>query len=66
MEIIHVFFVGQVSGLVENLHTVIYSDTIKVMNVKLCTMVSLIELYLIIPLPVTLTILQSHGNVEQF
>ena len=60
------FFVGQVSGLVKNVNTGIYSDTIKVINVKLCMMTLLIELYLCIPLSVTLTILQGHSNVEQF
>ena len=52
-EIINIFFIGQVSGLVENFNTGIYSDSIVVMNVKLCTMVLLIELYLIIPLSET-------------
>ena len=49
------FLVGQVSGLVENFNFRIYSDTMNVINVKLCTMVLLIELYLFIP-----------RNVEQF
>ena len=38
------FLVGQVSGLVENFNTGIFSDIIKVTNVKLCMMVLLIEL----------------------
>ena len=50
------FFVGQVSGLVENFNVGIYSDTINVINVTLCMVVLLIELYLFIPLSVTLTI----------
>ena len=61
-----VFFVGQVSGLVKNLNGGIYSCTINVTNVKLCMMVLLIELNLIIPLPVALTIFQCHSNIEQF
>ena len=41
-------YVGQVSGLVENFNTGIYSDTINVINLKLCMMVLLIELYLFV------------------
>ena len=59
-------FVSQVFGLVENFNIRIYSDTINVINVKLCVMVLLVELHLFIPLSVTLTILYSHSNVEQF
>ena len=36
------FFVGQVSGLVENCNTGIYPDTINVINVKVYVMVLLI------------------------
>ena len=60
-EIINMFVVGQVSGLVENIKIGIFSDTINVMNVKLCMMVLLIELYLL-----NLTIFRGHSNVEQF
>ena len=65
-EIINMFFVVQVSGLVEHFNIGICSDTINLTNVKLCTMVLLIELYLFIPLSVILTTFQSNGNVEQF
>ena len=65
-EMINMFFVSQVSGLVENLNIAIYSDNINVINIKLCMMVLLTELYLFIPLSVTLTIFQGHNNVEQF
>ena len=44
-EIINVFLVGQVSGLVENLNIGIFSDTINVINVKFCMMVVFTELY---------------------
>ena len=60
------FFVGQVSGLVKNVNTGIYSDTIKVINVKLCMMTLLIELYLFISLSVSVAIFQGHRNAEQF
>ena len=43
-EIINMFFVSQVSGLVESFDTGIFSDTINVINVKLCMMVLFIEL----------------------
>ena len=38
-EIIHMFLVGQVSGLVENFNIGIFSDTINVINVKLRMMI---------------------------
>ena len=60
------FFVGQVSGLVKNFNTGIYSNATNVINVKLCIVVPFIGLYLFIPLSVTLTILQGHSRVEQF
>ena len=67
-EIINMFFVGQMSRLVENMNIEIYSDTINVINVKLCMIVLLIELYLFIPLSVTLTIFRngSHSSVKLF
>ena len=52
-QIIKIFFVGQVSGLVENIKIGIYSETMKEINTKLCMMVLLIELYLFIPVSVT-------------
>ena len=55
-ETINMFFVGQVSWLVENFNFGIYSDIINVINVKLCMMVLPIKLNLFIPLSVTLTI----------
>ena len=54
------------SGFVENFNIGIYPDTAIEINVKLCMMVLIIELYLFIPLSVTLTIFQSQRNVEQF
>ena len=42
LEIINSFFVGQVSGLVENFNIGINSDTINVIKVKLCMIVLLI------------------------
>ena len=58
--------VGQLSGLVINFSIGIYSDTINVINVKLCLKVLLIEVYLLMLLSVTLTIFQHHSSVEQF
>ena len=47
-------------GFVKNSNIWILSDTINVLNVLLT------ELYLFIPLSVTLTIFQRYSNVEQF
>ena len=60
------FFAGQVSGLLENFNIKIYPDTINVINVNLCMMLVLIELYVLMPLSMTLTIFQGHSNIEQF
>ena len=54
-EIINMFFMGQVPGLVKNFNIEIYSDTINVINVKFCMMVLLIALYLFISTSVTWT-----------
>ena len=62
----NMFLVGNVSGLVENFQIGICSDTMNVINVKLCVMVQHSELYLFIPLSATLTILQDHSKVKQF
>ena len=59
------FFISQLSGLVRNFNTGIYSDTRSVINVKLCMILLLIELYLFIPLSVTLTLFQGHSSVKQ-
>ena len=60
------FLVSQMSGLVKNFKIWIFSDTINVINVKLCTMILLIELQLFIALSVTLTIFQDHSSVKEF
>ena len=65
-EIIHMFLVGQVSGLVENFNIGIFSDTMNVTNVKLYMVVLHIELYLFIANSVTLTLFQGHSSVKQF
>ena len=57
------FLVNGGSGYVENFSFAIFSD---IMNVKLCVMVLLFELYLFSTLSVTLTIFQGHSNVKQF
>ena len=60
------FWVDQVSVLVKNFNIGIFSDTINVINVKLCMMVLHTELYLFITLSVTLTLFQGHKDVKQF
>ena len=62
-EIINLFLVEYL-GLWKNLG--IFSDTINVINRKLCMVVLLIELYLFIPLSVTRTVFQGHNIIEQF
>ena len=63
---INMFFVGQVSGLVEDFNnTGIYADAINLINVELCMVVLLIELYLFKPLSVTLTIFLGQSNVKK-
>ena len=57
--------VEEVSRFVKNFNIGIYSDTMNVINVKLCTFDG-IELYLFIAVSVTLTVFQGQSNVEQF
>ena len=64
-EMINMFLVSHVSGLVEML-TFGFSHTVSVIKVKLCMVVLLIGLYLFIPPSVTVTIFQGHRNLEQF
>ena len=44
-EMINMFLVSQVSGLVKRENTGVYSGAINVINVRLCMIVLLIELY---------------------
>ena len=44
----------------------VFSDTVNVMNIKLCMMVLLTELCLFIPLSMTVTVFQGHSCVKQF
>ena len=59
------FLVSQATGLVENFFIGIFSYIIDAINVKLCMMVLLVELYLFIPLSVTFTIFQEHSIVKR-
>ena len=61
-EIIHMFFIIQVSVLIKSFNIGIYSDAINGINVKLCLMVLVIGPYQSIPLSMTLTIFQGHSN----
>ena len=54
-------FQGKCLGLLKT-NTGIFSDTKNVVNVKLCIIVLQTELYLFIPLSVTLTILHGHSQ----
>ena len=61
---INIFLVSQVSGIVRNFNVKIFSDTINVINIRLCMMVLPIALHLFIPLSVTLTVFQGHSSVK--
>ena len=57
---------GRVSVCGKNLNFASFSDTINMINVQLCVMVVLIELYPFIPLSVTLIIFQGHVVAKSF
>ena len=50
----------------QNFNIVIFSDTMNMMNVKLCMMVVLTELYPFTLLSMTLIVLQGHNSLTQF
>ena len=54
---------GQMSMSVRNFNVVIFIDAINMINVKLYMMAVLTELYLFIPLSVTLVLFQGHNSV---
>ena len=60
-EIIYMFLNGQMSGLVKHFNTGIFSNTINVINVKLCMTVLHLQLYLFI----TVTGLDIVSRSEQ-
>ena len=55
---------GRMSACGNNFNVAIFSDTINTINVKLCMMVVLTELYPFIPLSVVLIVFQGHSNVS--
>ena len=55
-DIIYVFLIGKVSGLVENFSIGIFLNTINVINVSPCMTVLNVKLYLLITLSVTLAL----------
>ena len=63
-EKIYMFLVCQVSWLVRNFNFRSFSDTIKVVIAKFCTMVLHSECYLFITLSVTLTLFQGQSSVN--
>ena len=64
VEITQMFWLVKCLSLSKTLTTWIFSDNMNVINVKLCMMILLIELYLFILLAVTLTISQGQSNVQ--
>ena len=57
---------GRASVCGKKINIAIFLDTINMMNVKLCTMVVLIELYLFSTLLVKLTALEDQSSIKQF
>ena len=57
--------VGRLSICGKNL-TLQFLRTMNIMNIKLCMVVILIELYPFVPLLVTLIVFQGHSSVKQF
>ena len=57
---------GRLSICGKTFNVVLFLDTINMMNVKLCMMLVLIELYPVIPLSMTLIVFQGHRSVKQF
>ena len=62
-EIINTILVGQMSECVKNFDSV-FSNTINIINLRLCMMVLTVELYMFISLSVTMTIFQAHRSVS--
>ena len=58
--------VSECAYVEKKINVAVFSDTINVINVKLCMMVVLIELYPFIPLTVTLIAFQGHSSIKQF
>ena len=57
---------GRLTVCGKNFNVTISSDTVNMINVKLCMMVVLVELYTFIPLSVTLIVLRGHSGVKEF
>ena len=65
-EIVYIVLVGQVFGLVQNFNIGIFSGTINAINVKLGIMVLFTELYLFLPLSLTLTVFMVTAMSNSF
>ena len=63
--VISVILASQTSVCGKNFNVAIFLDTVYMLNVKLCMIIVVIELYPFIPLPVTLT-LQGQSCVKLF
>ena len=50
----------------KNFNVAIFSDTLNMINVRLCMIIVLIEFYPFIPLSATLILFQDHSSVKQF
>ena len=65
-EMINMFLISQVSWLVEKLEPGFFSDTINVIDVKLCMVVLLIGHYLLTPFSGFLSIVQGYSCIRWF
>ena len=52
--------------MAKNFKAAIFLDTLDMINVKLCMMVVLFELYPFISLSVTLIVIKVHSSVKEF
>ena len=57
---------GRLSKCGKNFNVAIYSDTVNMINVKLCMVVVLIKCYPFIQLSVTLIVFEGHSSVKHF
>ena len=57
---------GVICPVLKLFNIAVFSDTVNVMNIKLCMIVLYIELYLFITLSMTLKIFQDHSTVHRF
>ena len=63
-EIINMFLVGELSGLFRTVTFGVFSNSTLVIKVKVCMIILLINLYLFMPISMTLTVFQGYSSVK--